>query len=89
MDATREYVRELLALNLIEPIDISLAFDDGQKLQLDGLYTVSRDALNDLDDTKIIDLFRKGYLQAALSMTFSLNQVAVLARRRNARLAAA
>jgi len=89
MDATREYIRELLGLKLIEPIDISLAFDDGQKIQLDGLYTVSRDALNDLDDAKLIELFRKGYLQAALSMTFSLNQVAVLARRRNARLAAA
>ena len=89
MDATRDFIRELLALKLIEPIDISLAFDDGQKLQLDGLYTVSRDAMNDLDDAKLVELFRKGYLQAALSMTFSLNQVAVLARRRNARLAAA
>ena len=42
---TRDFIRELLALKLIEPIDISLAFDDGQKIQLDGLYTVSRDAL--------------------------------------------
>ena len=89
VDATRDFIRELLALKLIEPIDISIAFDDGQKIQLDGLYTVSRDALNDLDDAKLIELFRKGYLQAALSMTFSLNQVAVLARRRNARLSAA
>jgi len=86
-DATRAFIRELLALKLIEPVDISLAFDDGQKLQLDGLYTVSRDALKDLDDATVIELYRKGYLQAAFSMTLSLNQVAVLARRRNARLA--
>jgi len=89
MDATRDFVRELLALKLIEPVDISLGFDDGERLQLEGLYTVSRDAMNELDDAKIVELFRKGYLQAALSMTFSLNQVAVLARRRNARLATA
>jgi hypothetical protein len=88
-EATEAFIRELLGLKLIEPIDVSLAFDDGQKLQLDGLYTISRDALNDLDDTKVVELFRKGYLQAALSMTFSLNQIAVLARRRNARLAMA
>lgn len=87
LDATREFIRELLALKLIEPVDISLAFDDGQKLQFNGLYTVSRDAIEDLDDAQVIQLFRKGYLQAAYSMTFSLNQVAVLARRRNARLA--
>lgn len=89
MDATRDFVRELLTLKLIEPVDISLGFDDGQRLQLEGLYTVSRDAMNDLDDATITRLFRNGYLQAALSMTFSLNQVAVLARRRNARLATA
>ena len=89
MDATRDFVRELLTLKLIEPVDISLGFDDGQRLQLEGLYTVSRDAMNDLGDATITRLFRNGYLQAALSMTFSLNQVAVLARRRNARLATA
>jgi hypothetical protein len=88
VETTRKFIAELLALKLIEPVDISLAFDDGKKLQLDGLYTVSRDALLELEDAQVVDLFRKGYLQSAYNMTFSLNQVAVLARRRNARLAA-
>jgi len=87
MDATRDFIQALLALKLIEPVDISLAFDDGQKLQLDGLYTVSREALAELDDGQVIELYRKGYLQAALIVASSMNQVAVLARRRNARLA--
>jgi hypothetical protein len=56
-------------------------------LRLDGLYTVSRDGLNELDDAQLAALFRKGYLQAALCATFSLNQVGVLAHRRNQRLA--
>lgn len=88
VEATRAFIAELLRLKLIEPIDISLSFDDGQKLQLDGLYTVSRDNLNDLPDSEILSLFRSGYLQAAMSMSFSLNQIAVLARRRNDRLTA-
>ena len=87
MEATQIFIRELLALKLIEPVDISLAFDDGQKLQLEGLYTITRDGLADLDDAQVLDLFRKGYLQAAYSITLSLNQVGVLARRRNERLA--
>jgi hypothetical protein len=87
VETTREFIQAVLALKLVEPVDISLAFDDGQKLRLDGLYTISRDALMDLDDAQIVDLHRKGYLQAAYSIAFSLNQVAVLARRRNARLA--
>jgi len=87
MEATGEFVREMLALKLVEPVDISLAFDDGQKLRLDGLYTITRDGLADLDDAQVLTLFRKGYLQAAYSITLSLNQVGVLARRRNERLA--
>lgn len=86
-EATRAFVRELLALKLVEPVDITLSFDDGSSLTLDGLYTVSRDALAELDDSAITALFRNGHLQAALCMSFSLNQVAVLASKRNRRLA--
>jgi len=87
-DATRAFIAELLRLRLIEPIDISLRFDDGKQLQFDGLYTVSRDALNDLPDEDVVRLFRKGFLQAAMCLSFSLNQLAVLAQRRNERLLA-
>jgi hypothetical protein len=86
--ATDAFIRALLELRLVEPVDISLAFDDGQKLQLDGLYTVSREALAGLADAEVVTLFRNGHLPAAYAMAFSLNQVGVLARRRNARLAA-
>ncbi|MCX8476301.1 MAG: SapC family protein [Sphingomonas sp.] len=65
------------------PTATQLRFDDGRKLSLQGLYTVSRDRLDDLDDARIVSLFRKGYLQLALCVSFSLGQVAVLARRRN------
>jgi len=86
LEATGNFIRELLRLKLLEPIDISLKFDDGASISLDGLYTVSRDGLRDLDDSAILTLFRNGYLQAALCVTFSLNQVPILAQRRNERL---
>ncbi|HEX5184257.1 MAG TPA: SapC family protein [Allosphingosinicella sp.] len=88
IEATRAFVRELLRLKLVEPIDISLRFDDGTQLSLDGLYTVSRDALNGLSDDDVVALFRSGSLQAALCMSLSLNQIPMLARRRNERLTA-
>jgi hypothetical protein len=83
MEATRMFLRELVQLRLVEPVDTTLRFDDGQKLSLQGLYTVSRDRLDDLEDARIVSLFRKGYLQLALCVSFSLGQVPVLARRRN------
>lgn len=85
-ESTRKFIAELLRLRLIEPVDIALSFDDGQSLSLDGLYTVSRDALSGLNDSDTMALFRAGYLQAALCMSASLGQIAILAERRNARL---
>lgn len=80
------FVDAILALKLVEPIDISLSFDDGERITLEGLYTVSRDALGDLDDADVLMLFRRGYLALIDILIASLEQVAVLAKRRNDRL---
>ncbi|MBO9560952.1 MAG: SapC family protein [Caulobacter sp.] len=85
---TDAFIQSLVALRLIEPIDIDLSFDDGRSLSLAGLYTVSLDALNELDDAAVLDLFRRGYLQLIYAMAGSLKQVSVLANLRNERLAA-
>lgn len=83
------FVRDLTELRLIEPIDIAFSFDDGERLTLQGLYTVSKDALRDIGDLDALRLFRSGHLQLAWTMAASLNQLAVLAQLRNRRLAAA
>lgn len=89
VDLTDSFIATMMAQKLIEPIDISLSFDDGETLSLEGLYTVSLDGLHDLDDATALDLFRRGYLQLAYCMAGSLRQVPVLARRRNRQLSAA
>jgi hypothetical protein len=80
---TDAFIAHLLALRLIEPLDVSLQFDDGEKLVLDGLYTVSIDALRDLQDDEVLKLFRNGHLQLTYTVSGSLKQIAVLAERRN------
>jgi len=86
-ESTDALIRTLLDLRLIEPIDISLRFDDGETLRLDGLYTVSRDRLHELDDADALKLFRNGHLQLAHTMIGSLQQIRLMAARRNRRLA--
>ena len=81
--ASDAFIAAMLAIRAIEPITISLDFDDGDKLVLDGLYTISLDALNELEDNAIAALFRQGYLQAALCIRQSQQLVGVLAQRRN------
>jgi hypothetical protein len=87
MKQTAALVRDLMNLKLLEPIDVSLSFDDGERLKLEGLYTVSRDALRELEDVHVLRLFRSGHLQLAYTVAGSLNQLATLAHVRNRRLA--
>lgn len=88
-DATRRFIQAMVDLRLAELIDISLRFDDGETIRLDGLYTISLDAVAELEDREALTLFRSGYLQLAYCIANSLRQVSVLANRRNDRLARA
>ncbi|MFN3552339.1 MAG: SapC family protein [Novosphingobium meiothermophilum] len=85
---TQAFIDAAVALRLVEPIDIELRFDDGAGITLNGLYTISGDALSDLDDADIVRLFRKGWLQAAIAIRNSVHQIGTLARRRNEALGA-
>lgn len=85
---TEAFIAGLVEHRLIEPVDVSLQFDDGQTIALNGLYTVSGEALAGLDDSDIVRFFRSGWLQSALALRGSLAQIGLLARRRNERLTA-
>jgi hypothetical protein len=87
IEAANGFIRSLAELKLIEPIDISLSFDSGERLALEGLYTVSLDALREIDDAAAVRLFRSGHLQLAYIMAASLRQITILCQLRNERLA--
>jgi hypothetical protein len=84
-EMTKRFIQTLLELNLLESIDIELAFDDGSKRILADLYTVNQEVLRKLSDVEVIDLFRRGYLQLIYLAIASLKQVPVLARKKNDR----
>jgi len=84
---TNAFIARLLSLKLVEPIDLSFSFDDGERLTVEGLYTISRDALAELDDGVVLDLFRSGDLQRIHGVIASLQHIRRLARLRNDRFA--
>lgn len=86
IEATKAFIATLLELSLIEPIDISLSFDDGETRELHDLYTIDQERLHGLPDDMVLDLFRRGYLHSVSLMAASLKQIPVLARMRNQRL---
>jgi hypothetical protein len=85
---TDAFIQALIEARLVEPVDVDLSFDDGRTLNLTGLYTVSLDALSELDDAAVLGLFRRGYLQLIYAMNGSLKQVSSLAKLRNDKIAA-
>jgi hypothetical protein len=87
-EMTKRFIETLLKLNLLEPIDISLGFDDGTKRNLADLYTVNQDVLRQLPDASVLDLFRRGYLQLIYLLIASLKQIPVLAQKKNDRFLA-
>lgn len=89
LPATDSAIQRLLHHKLLEPIDIDLRFDDGSRIRLDGLYTVSLDRLHALPDAAVLDLFRQGDLQLAYAQASSIGHVRRLARRYNDQLTSA
>jgi hypothetical protein len=83
-EQTKSFIAALTSLMLIEPIDISLNFG-GERMTLQGLYTVSLDRLRDLDDPSVVKLFREGHLQLAYAMVGSLKHIGRLALLRQSR----
>lgn len=85
-DHTKAFIKTLLDLKLVEPVSFDLGFDDGTKREVVGLYTIATRTLRELPDAAVLDLFRRGYLQLIYLMIASVNQVSVLAQKKNRRL---
>jgi len=83
LERTKVFIDTLLKLKLIEPVDLDVAFDDGSRRDVTGLYTINQEALREIPDAVVLDLFRRGYLSLIYLMIASLKQVPVLARRKN------
>lgn len=89
VEVTRVFVETLVRMRLVEPIDITVSFDDGSRRILQDLYTINQDALRGLPDAEALDLFRRNYLYLIYLMIGSLKQIPALGRRKNDQLLAA
>ena len=86
IEQTKMFVDTLMGLKLIQPIAMDVAFDDGTRRDITGLYSIDEAALRALPDAAVLDLFRRNYLYLVYLMIASLKHVAVLAQTKNRRL---
>ena len=73
--AAQTLARTLAAHELVRPLSIILTKADGHENQIDGLYTISESALDELGDDAALTLHRQGALRAAAVMLASLHQL--------------
>jgi hypothetical protein len=86
IEMTRVFIETLMKLNLVEPIDIDVEFDDGSRRDVIGLYTIDQTALRKLPDAAVLELFRRDYFKPIYLMIASLKQIQVLAKKKNSRI---
>ena len=84
-EQARVFIETLLEHDLVEAVDLDIAFDDGAHHHIRGLYTINRQSLDGLGDAVVVELFRRGYLLLIHAMLVSQKQLPSLIERRNAR----
>jgi hypothetical protein len=84
-EQSRIFIETLLKHDLVEAVDLDVAFDDGAQHHIQGLYTINRERLESLADETVVELFRRGYLLLIHAMLVSHKQLPALVERRNAR----
>ncbi len=84
-EQARIFIETLLKHDLIEAVELDIAFDDGGHHHIRGLYTINRETLEGLGDEVVVEFFRRGYLLLIHTMMVSQKQLPALIERRNAR----
>jgi SapC len=72
--------------DLIEPVTIDVQFNNGEKVQLQGCYTVHEEKLKSLSGQALEKLNQSGFLQAAFLVIASLNNIKKLVDMKNQKL---
>lgn len=73
--STQKFIKQLEAYNLIDEVQLVVQYATGQKRNVTGLHSISEKRLNELDDEKILDLKKTGFLGAIYAVLLSISQL--------------
>jgi len=80
---TEKFIKELEANDLLQELELNVAFASGENKRLVGLFGINEKTLQDLSDDKVIDFHKRGLFVPIYSMMGSAAQVNRLAQLRN------
>jgi hypothetical protein len=82
--ATLEFLGFLTEHNLIKPIRFELGFDDGEKQNIDGIYSIDESALGNLTSEQVLQAQQLDYFKAIYCMLGSQHNLYDLIKRSKA-----
>lgn len=77
-ELSKVFLQKLLALELIEPARLDVAFAGENKKRFEGIYTVNAEKLASLNGLTLQELHERGYLQACHFILASLGNISKL-----------
>jgi hypothetical protein len=85
--ATEQFIATVLRLDLLAPIMLDIALDDGTPLQVQGLYGLDEEKFKQLDPAELGRLWQSGYLDLLYAVMIASGQIFKLIRLKNQRIA--
>src|SRR5581483_5689875 len=74
-ETTERFIATALSLELMAPILLDIALDDGTPMQLEGLYGIDEERLRQLPEREIVALWQTGQLDLVYSVLISTGQL--------------
>ena len=72
---TQRFIAKVVELNLLDPIQIRLTYQDGQQRNVTGMFSINEKRLLELPEATVTDLHKQGFLGALYAIMLSLGQL--------------
>lgn len=72
---TQRFVAKVVELDLLEDVEIRVAYENGQSRNVTGMKSINEKKLQQLDDATIVELHKAGFLGAMYAVMMSLSQL--------------
>lgn len=72
---TQRFVKKLVELDLLEPVQIRVLYVDGSQRNVTGMFSINEKKLVELADDVVLDLHKSGFLGAAYATMMSVAQL--------------
>lgn len=72
---TQRFVQQVVDLELLDPIQIRLTYQDGAQRNVTGMLSINEKKLLELSDEKVLELHKAGFLGAMYAVMMSVGQL--------------